>query len=182
MKFAFTLMTVAAFAFALSVSPVAAYGGWWYGGGSSDVDVEVEVEDTTVNNNVTTSANTGRNSVNGRTAWGHITTGNAYATTWIDNNVNNVQTTVEDDCGCLSRRGGDMDVEVEVEDTTVNNNVTTRANTGGNSVNGSGGYHHYRGYGNYGYGWTGGTINTGEAVAVTDIINNVNLVVTRVSR
>jgi len=181
MKYAISLMTVAAFAFAMSVSPVAASSYEWGGHHqSSDTTVGVNVEDTTVTNNTSTNANTGYNSVSGSgRVRGTINTGNAVATSFVTNYVNGVTTTVTADCGC----NGDLDVEVNVEDTTVTNNTSTNANTGHSSVSGSGNYYHYwYWFGPYTQGGVRGTINTGDATAVSDVLNEVNTVVTRVTR
>lgn len=80
-------------------------------------------------------------------------------------------------------QSSDTTVGVNVEDTTVTNNTSTNANTGHNSVSGSGNYYHYwYWFGPYTQGGVRGTINTGDATAVSDVLNEVNTVVTRVTR
>lgn len=100
-----------------------------------DVEIKVENEDTTVKNNVLTASNTGLNRIEGgRRGSRSIDTGNALAASEVHNTVN---TSTVDLCGCLSdRRGGDVKVEVENEDTNVTNNVLTVSNTGLNKIEG----------------------------------------------
>ena len=73
-----------------------------------------------------------------------------------------------------SRRGGELEIKIENKDTDVTNRVLTVANTGFNQVNGGGngglgslggGGHHSRG---------GGSIDTGNALAYSDVLNGVN--------
>jgi len=56
---------------------------------------------------------------------------------------------------------GDVDIDIENDDTNVTNNVTTQANTGFNQV--------------VGWGWFGGgSITTGNALAASEVDNTVN--------
>jgi len=81
--------------------------------------------------------------------------------------------------------GDRTDIEVENENTTVSNNVSVTANTGGNEAEGgdgggnSGNRHHRGGHGhnqngNGGPGGDGGTIVTGAATAIGTVDNDVN--------
>ena len=123
---------------------------------NDDLNIKIKNKNTNVTNNVTTQANTGLNSIGGGW-WGSgatINTGNAGATSVVTNDVN---TNVVDLCGCLGL--GDFDdvtVDIENKDTNVNNNVTTQANTGLNTIQKK------------------GTINTGNAGATGVVTNFVN--------
>jgi molybdenum cofactor biosynthesis enzyme len=131
---------------------------------SSDVDILVKNDDTTVKNYVTTVADTGSNmsvgggastSVSGgnvnhsddkNTAGngggntsnggngGSVTTGNATATSGVVNDVNSTLIKVAPKCGCK----GKIKVEVSNDDTYVKNKVTTVADTGSNMSVGGG--------------------------------------------
>lgn len=130
-------------------------------GRGGDLELEIENEDTNVRNNVLTVSNTGFNEVegghsrhHGSSRGGSISTGNATSRSDVLNDVNNNNV---DLCGCLSdRRGGDVEVEIENEDTDVTNNVLTVSNTGFNRVDGR------------------GRIRTGNATATGVVTNYVN--------
>ena len=157
------------------VSAVPAFASHW---SSNDIDIEVKNKDTTVINTVNTSASTGGNQANGGSGGGNggvILTGNAWATSGVLNDVNSTVVKVKTDCGCK----GDVDVKVENKDTTVTNNVTTKAKTGYNDANGGSGSHHHHGGSN---GGDGGTIVTGDADALATVVNVVNSTVVRVRR
>lgn len=135
-------ITAAAAGMVLSAAvPALAWGGR-HGRSSNDLELEIENENTTVRNNVLTLSNTGFNEVEGghsrhhrSSGGGSINTGNAGATSDVLNQVN---TNTVDLCGCLGDRRGDVEVEIENEDTDVTNNVLTVSNTGFNEVNGRG--------------------------------------------
>ena len=134
-------ITAAAAGMVLSAAvPALAWRG--YSRSSNDLELEIENEDTNVRNNVLTVSNTGFNDVEGgrshhhrSSGGGSISTGNAGATSDVFNQVN---TNTVDLCGCLGDRRGDVEVEIENEDTDVTNNVLTVSNTGFNEVNGRG--------------------------------------------
>lgn len=122
--------------------------------------VIIKNEDTFVTNDVLTLANTGFNGifaedVNG----GSITTGNATAVSGVSNVVN---TNVVDLCGCFDFDDGDGAlVFIKNENTNVDNNVWTIANTGVNGIFASDDVN-------------GGSIGTGNAVAAGVVTNVVN--------
>ncbi len=127
--------------FLASATPAFATWNWWDWFHSEDT-LMVHNEDTNVEANVWTKANTGGNDVSGGEEhhgwwwWGHddeeggsIETGNATAGADVSQMVN-----VSDiaGCGCFD------DVTVHNDDTNVKANVWTKANTGWNEVVGSG--------------------------------------------
>lgn len=152
-------ITAAAAGMVLSAAvPALAFGR--HGRSSNDLELEIENEDTNVRNNVLTVSNTGFNEVDGgrshhrgSSRGGSISTGNATSTSDVLNNVNNNNV---DLCGCLGDRRGDVEVEIENEDTDVTNNVLTVSNTGFNDVDGR------------------GRIRTGDARATGIVTNYVN--------
>jgi hypothetical protein len=105
-----------------------------------------------VDNDVTTKANSGLNSLGGaKVHGGHITTDMATAGSQVDNGVNSNQSS----CGCDSHGKTTLKNMAYVD-----NNVTTKANTGLNSI--------------HGMVVGGGSINTGEADATSIVSNVVN--------
>lgn len=124
-----------------SVVPALAYEGHRSRGG--DVELNIQNEDTNVRNRVLTVSNTGLNEVEGGNSRHHsggstasINTGNAWSSSDVLNDVNSNDV---DLCGCLSdRRGGDVEVDVENEDTNVSNRVLTVSNSGLNEIEGRG--------------------------------------------
>lgn len=133
-----------------AASPVGAI--WW----GSD-DAYVKNADTYVKNVVETKADTGDNTIHGKYVGGwfampKISTGDADAYAQLSNAVN---LTTLAGCGCFD------DVTVKNWDTTVKNYVTTKADTGDNSISG--------------YKVFGGKIKTGNAVAGSLVENVVNM-------
>lgn len=122
-------------------------GATWFGWGNDEVTVR---NSAYVKNSVTTRADTGDNSVHGKYVWGGaILTGTAFAGSSVANDVNYTGI----GCGCAD------DVTV-TNRATVRNYVTTKADTGDNSV---GGYKVF-----------GGDIWTGSADAEAMVSNFVN--------
>ncbi len=192
-------------------------------------EIEVENEGTSVSNDVSVSANTGKNDANGGDSrqggeqagmprpgglslqllppmsggggsagsggdGGTIVTGDATAYGTVMNDVNNNRVVVEG-CGCdedyrpdflhFFSRDNDKKLEIEVENegTSVENDLRVKANTGRNDANGGdsrGGasynpwmmwFGHHTGDND---GGNGGTIRTGVAYAdglVTNVLN-----------
>src|SRR3989338_4796952 len=184
-------------------SPALAHGGHY---GSSDDITVTNHNSASVRNTVNVSASTGGNDANGGTGsaagnggeGGVIYTGNAYAGSLINNDVNYNETNVDVDCDCE----GDVD-DVTVTNhnsASVNNNVDVRARTGHNEANGGdagcdcvgggdgGNVNHSEDHnaggngGNAGHGGWGGYINTGDAEAGSGIVNLVNTNITRIRR
>src|SRR3989344_5165811 len=203
-------------------SPALAHGGHY---GSSDDITVTNHNSASVRNTVNVSASTGGNDANGGTGsaagnggdvnhsddnntggnggnggnggeGGVIYTGNAYAGSLINNDVNYNETNVDCDCE------GDVD-DVTVTNhnsASVNNNVDVRARTGHNEANGGdagcdcvgggdgGDVNHSEDHkaggngGNAGHGGWGGYINTGKAEAGSGIVNLVNTNITRIRR
>lgn len=128
--------------FLASATPAFATWNWWDWFHSEDT-LMVHNEDTDVTANVWTKANTGGNDVSGgeehhgRWWWwnhddeegGSIETGNAEAVAGVSQAVNMTDIA---GCGCFD------DVTVHNDDTDVTANVRTKANTGWNTVDGSG--------------------------------------------
>src|SRR3989344_3619337 len=175
-------------------SPALAHGGHY---GSSDDITVTNHNSASVRNTVNVSASTGGNGANGGEG-GVIYTGNAYAGSLINNDVNYNETNVDVDCDCE----GDVD-DVTVTNhnsASVNNNVDVRARTGHNEANGGdagcdcvgggdgGNVNHSEDHnaggngGNAGHGGWGGYINTGDAEAGSGIVNLVNTNITRIRR
>ena len=146
-----TIAFVSILAFALSATPALAF--WQHN--SNDLDIYVKNSNSaTVNNTVTTVADTGSNTANGGKATseakskggnatsdanggdgGSITTGDAGAVSTVDNTVNTNKTKIEIPCGCVKK--GDTDIKVKnYNSATVNNTVATVADTGSNTANG----------------------------------------------
>lgn len=151
MNFKKIAITAAAAGVMLS-SAIPALANGRYHRSSNDVEIDIENEDTNVRNNVLTVANTGLNEVEGGRGGHHggpsslgggshggrggsISTGNATAVSSVSNDVNYNEV---DLCDCLGDRRGDVELDIENEDTDVTNNVLTVANTGLNGVDGSG--------------------------------------------
>ena len=205
-------------------SPALAHGG--HHGSSDDVTV-TNHNSASVTNTVNVSASTGGNDANGGTGsaagnggdvnhsddnntggnggnggnggeGGVIYTGNAYAMSLIENDVNYNEIEVDVDCDCE----GDVD-DVTVTNhnsASVGNNVDVRARTGHNEANGGdagcdcvgggdgGNVNHSEDHnaggngGNAGHGGWGGYINTGDAEAGSGIVNLVNTNITRIRR
>lgn len=183
---------------------------------SSELDINVDVNnDAYVKNVVDTTASTGGNSSMGGSArnrvkggsvsgtaanggeTGDIDTGNAVATAYVDNYVNDNDVKVKSDCGCK----GDADINVDLEnDATVKNYVDTKAKTGYNtSVGGnasnkvrakssSHSWFSFWGSSNNNVedteanGGDAGEITTGDADAWSEVVNVVNSNVVRVRR
>ena len=183
----------------------------------SDLDININVDsDAYVKNVVDTTASTGGNSSTGGSArnrvtggsvdnttanggdTGDIDTGDAVATSYVDNYVNDNEISVKSDCGCR----GDADIDVDVDsDATVKNYVDTKAKTGyntslggsaSNKVRAKSSSHHglFFSWGSSNNsvsdttanGGDAGEINTGDADAWTEIVNVVNSNVVRVRR
>ncbi len=108
-----------------------------------------------VANQVSTSSNTGGNSINGKVlvSNGVILTGNALGQSQVDNQVN---TNSVNSCSCL----GPQAISVS-NSANVVNHVSTTANTGGNSINA-------------GLAVQGGAISSGDAGASSAVSNVVN--------
>src|SRR3989344_4819262 len=172
-------------------SPALAHGG--HHGSSDDVTV-TNHNSASVTNTVNVSASTGGNGGEG----GVVYTGNAYAMSLIENDVNYNEIEVDVDCDCE----GDVD-DVTVTNhnsASVGNNVDVRARTGHNEANGGdagcdcvgggdgGNVNHSEDHnaggngGNAGHGGWGGYINTGNAEAGSGIVNLVNTNITRILR
>lgn len=216
-----------ALALVAAVTPVSAQA--FFLGGSSDVEADVDNKDTSVSNNVTTSASTGGNEANGgegdadadaeggdatakaEGGWAVITTGDATAKSYVRNDVNNNTVSAKRDCGCVSNYGfgsnGDVDAEVDNKNTSVSNNVETKAKTGYNDANGGNAdadadtdagkkksYHNFffGGFGGWGNSNSGdakadaiggdAVITTGDAYAKSKVVNVVNTNVVRARR
>ncbi len=99
------------------------------------LSVDIDNDNAYVKNVVYTKADTGDNEIRGRRGGvrnSDINTGDAWASSTVYNTVNQ---NVIDLCGCLNRRGG-VKVEIDNDDATVKNYVTTKADTGDNSIYG----------------------------------------------
>ncbi len=159
----FTILSlVFVMALALSVAPVFAHPVWY---NNSDVTVKNVNAYTGVFNNVEVSANTGDNGAFGR---GRVFTGNAYADSLVSNTVNTNTTAVRASrCGrCLD----DVRVVNRNMFTLVGNDVYVDANTGDN-VAASHGYRRH---------FNRSLVSTGNARAISTVVNVVNTNVTRV--
>lgn len=181
----------------------------------SDLDIRIDVDsDAYVKNVVNTTASTGGNSSSGGSARNRvkggsvddttatggntdgIDTGDAVATSYVDNYVNDNEISVKSDCGCR----GDADIDVDVNsDATVKNYVDTKAKTGHNSSFGGNASNKVKAKSSsHGLlpwvstnnnvddtsatGGDAGEIKTGDADAWTEIVNVVNSNVVRVRR
>jgi len=123
----------------------------------SNDELVIRNTNTTVTNLVTTKADTGDNSIHGKMVFGgSIKTGDAWAESGVQNSVN--FTSVEG-CGCFD------DVTIRNRDTSVLNDVYTRADSGDNSIHGMivGGFHS-----------SGARIRTGDAGASALVMSDVN--------
>ena len=152
-------MVVAAFVVALPASA------WFMP--SSDVVVSTNNSGTSVVNNVATVAKTGGNTIMGG---GFIKTGNAYADSYVGNNVNGTDIRVNAPC---SNCRGDVTVGTNNNETFVANNVTTVAKTGNNSVMSRPSRCSRS---------NGGMIMTGNAGSVAAVESYVNQTLVRVTR
>ena len=191
----------------------------------NDIDVTVRNTDTTVSNEVLTSANTGGNTADGGSAstlvkksgnvkgtgnddnstsaggnsstggdGGYVETGDAWAKSKVENNVNSTDIKVKTPCGCE----GDVDVDVKNKRTGVSNSVLTDANTGVNYTDGGSADTTVKKSGNVkgtdndgnatsaggnsSTGGTAGAVVTGDAWAKTKVTNTVNSTVIRIKK
>ncbi len=115
---------------------------------SIDVDANaiVNINEASVNNEVSTSANTGANQAFENAGDVTVRTGNASAYSYTNNLVNYNDNFIYDGCGCDTPRRRALDVDanviVNVNHAKVGNEVSTYANTGRNEVSDNGGYYY----------------------------------------
>lgn len=140
------------------------------------------------NNNNNTRAESHARGGNG----GSIATGEAIATTEIENYVNTTETDIEDSCGCeengnpfFGRRSSSRSIDVDNDNTAnVSNTVETKARSGDNTSNGGNAHGHTTGRDGYNdsTAGSGGTITTGRADSFSSVVNVINSNVTRIRR
>ena len=162
------LVGLTVLALVLMASPVLAVGcpGPFCGGGSNggDLDIDIDNDDTHITNNIYAKSDTGDNEI--ETGSGFIKTGDAFAGVGLTNYVNYSDVFVKAPCNCLD----DLEIDVENDDTYLTNNVTAKADTGDNEIEGK----KHGGPRPCGPSSAGGKIITGDATTEVVAVNDVN--------
>lgn len=128
-------------------------GAFWFGGSTTnDSSITVDNYDfAKVSNDVYTKADTGDNEVEENSGNVLLGTGDALATTYLGNQVNYIDTSIVDGCGCLQGVSNgfgstlnDSSISVKnVKKAFVGNDVATKAETGDNEIEDNGGTYTY---------------------------------------
>ena len=181
---------VAIAAFVLTVTPALAYGRH----SSSDITVEND-NHAFVSNDVSVGAYTGGNqavagdatggNANGGNVNGDIGTGDAAAIGYVSNVVNSNDTRIK--APCTRNCTGDIEIENESK-AKVENSLGVEADTGlnfavaGDATATNSGCHHRCNTSTANGGSVNGDIKTGDANSYGDVVNVVNINLTRVRR